>query len=226
MITYFKKNIIGTNREHESIRDNMLLLVERNLFSSAVKNFLDVGCGGGENTIFIAHKLNIPLADVYGLDIDSPCVKITGHLFQFLTIDLEKEALPFHDNMFDLVICNQVFEHLKNFLQIFNEIIRVTNPAGYIMIGIPNLAHLINRYLLLFGRQPMCIGILSSHVRGFTHKTFHDFICSISTVKLLDQQGSSLIYPLPHILAKPLSKVFTGLCAYTCYLLQKNPTND
>jgi ubiquinone/menaquinone biosynthesis C-methylase UbiE len=210
MITYFKNNIIGTIHEHESIRDNMLHLVERNLLSSAVQNLLDVGCGDGENTIIIAHKLNVPLANVYGLD----------------AIDLEKGTLPFQANMFDLVICNQVFEHLKNYVQILNEIIRVTTPAGYIIIGIPNLAHLINRCLLLFGRQPMCVGIVSSHVRGFTHKEFRNFVRSLSAVKLIDQQGSSLIYPLPHILAKPLSNVFIGLCAYTCYLLQKNPTND
>ena len=80
---------------------------------------------------------------------------------------MECQDIPHSDDTFDLVICNQVLEHLKNFRSVIDEIIRITNNEGYILIGMPNLAHLINRIYLLFGVQPMCIDIDSSHIRGF-----------------------------------------------------------
>lgn len=122
-------------------------------------------------------------------------------------------------------MCNQVLEHLKNYKKVLEEIIRVTKPGGYMMIGIPNLAHLINRFYLLFGIQPMCLDIISSHVRGFTHNSFKQKLNSLPGITYLDCAGSELIYPLPLLLARPLSKIFKGLSAYVCYLARKNETN-
>jgi ubiquinone/menaquinone biosynthesis C-methylase UbiE len=124
--------------------------------------------------------------------------------------------------MFDLVICNQVLEHLKDFHSILYDIVRVTKPGGYIIIGIPNLAHLINRFYLLFGIQPMCIALQSSHVRGFTHKAFEQILQLTPGITYMACAGSKLIYPLPLPLAIPLSKVCIGICAYTCYLVRKS----
>ena len=86
---------------------------------------------------------------------------------------------------------------------------------------IPNLAHLINRLFLLLGIQPMCIDLHSSHVRGFTHKAFEHTLKSTPGITYIDCEGSELIYPLPLHLARPLSKMFIGICAYVCYLVHK-----
>ena len=135
-------------------------------------------------------------------------------------MDLEFDPIPFNDGKFDLVVCNQVLEHLKNYQNVIDHMIRVTKIGGYIVIGIPNLAHLINRIYLMFGRQPMCIDINSSHVRAFTHRSFTKKLSLIQTVNLIDFKGS-LMYPLPFSLGKFLSRYLTGLSGYTCYLLKR-----
>jgi len=201
----------------------MMSLLVKHGKSIVDDTLLDVGCSKGTRSIAVAQALGIAHQNVHGVDIedianDSPLLRNN-----FKKIDLEAGLLPFDDNSFGLVICNQVMEHLKNYNRIFQEIIRVTKPKGFIVLGIPNLAHLMNRILLLFGSQPMCMVMRSGHVRGFTHKAFVEFLHSQSNVKLIDCKGSSIIYPMPYLLAKPLSNIFTGLCAYTCYLIQRKP---
>jgi len=167
----------------------------------------------------------VPPAQTYGLDFNKTYIDQCRTLFHAEMVDLEIDKIPYEDNMFDLVVCNQLLEHLKNYNMVLQEIIRVTKPGGYMMIGIPNLAHLINRFYLLFGTQPMCIDVNSSHLRGFTHKSFEQKLKSLSGIRYIDSAGSELIYPLPLPVVRPLAKIFKGLCAYVCYLIGKNETN-
>jgi len=141
-------------------------------------------------------------------------------VFNASKIDLETDDIPYENNTFDLVICNQVLEHLKNYRKVIDDIIRVTKRRGYIVIGIPNLAHLINRIYLLFGIQPMCLHLDGSHVRAFTHGSFVKMLASFQTVKLIDCKGSAM-YPLPFFIAKYIDDYFVGLTGYVCYLLRK-----
>ena len=115
---------------------------------------------------------------------------------------------------------NKYSNNLKNYKKTISEAIRVTKNEGYIIFGIPNLAHLINRIYLLFGFQPMCIHLDSSHVRSFTHKNFVKLLNSLESVKLIDCRGA-LMYPFPLYIAKLISDYFVGLSGYVCYLLHK-----
>jgi len=211
-------NISG---EYESHIGNVFRLSSKHLQSFQPVNLLDVGCGDGGRTLRLAQHFNIEAVQIYGIDFHKPHVQQCMNQFNAIQADIESGNLPFSNNMFDVVICNQVFEHLKNYHGVLENIIRVTKSGGYIMIGIPNLAHLINRLFLLFGIQPMCIDIHSSHVRGFTHKAFEQTLKLTPGITYIDCEGSELIYPLPLHLAKPLSKMFVGICAYVCYLVRK-----
>ena len=68
----------------------------------------------------------------------------------------------------DVVISNQVFEHLKNVWRPMSEIGRVLREGGWLVLSVPNLASLHNRVLLALGRQPTSIRTLGPHVRGYT----------------------------------------------------------
>ena len=182
---------------------------------------LDIGCGAGTRTIRIAKYCNISMNSVYGLDSNDDLILTSKKLFNASRVDLETDDIPYKDNTFDLVICNQVLEHLKNYKKTISEAIRVTKKQGYIVFGIPNLAHLINRIYLLFGFQPLCIHLDSSHVRSFTHKNFVKLLKSLESVRLIDCKGS-LMYPLPFFIANRMKDHFIGLSGYVCYLLQKS----
>ena len=216
---FVKKNIIGTQYEWESHFENITSLCDKHLKGFRPENLLDVGCATGERTKRIAKHLHVNLNQTYGLDSDEKRVVECRKTFQAELVDLEVDAIPYESDTFDLVICNQVLEHLKNATKVVDEIIRVTNKNGYIILGIPNLAHLINRIYLLLGIQPMCIAIGSSHIRGFTHKGFMQMLKAIEPVRFIDCTGA-LMYPFPYHLAKHLSKLFVGLSSHTCYLLQ------
>ena len=217
---FIGKKIIGTSRELEGHIDNMFYLFDKNIIAVNQKSLLDIGCGSGERTIRIAKYFDIHTQYTYGVDSNNRQIAACRKMFNAEVIDLESDSLPYHDNYFDLVVCNQVLEHLKNYKKVLDDMIRVTRERGYIVIGVPNLAHLINRIYLLFGIQPMCIHLNSSHVRAFTHKAFVGMLNSLSQVKLIDYAGA-VMYPLPYCIARKLSGYFAGLSGYVCYLLQK-----
>jgi 2-polyprenyl-3-methyl-5-hydroxy-6-metoxy-1,4-benzoquinol methylase len=217
---FITTKIILTQREWGALTDNMLHILNKNLRQHNLNSLLDVGCGDGSKTLSIANCLKIAPHRVFGMDIDDESLAKSRSLLKTTKIDLETDIFPFEDNHFDLVTCHQVLEHLKNYRFVMDEAIRVTRTDGFILFGVPNLAHLMNRLLLLIGRQPMCIELDGSHVRGFTHHSFLKLLESIKNIRLIDRTGV-IMYPLPYHLAQPLAKTFTGLSGYVCYLVKK-----
>lgn len=218
--TYAKYKIIGTQYEWESHIRNVFRIFDRNLKEYAPRNLLDVGCGRGDRTIRIASYFNLIADNIFGLDYNDEYLSACEKKFLTKKIDLEFDRFPFVENRFDIVVCNQVLEHIKNYKHVIRELIKVTKSGGYVVIGIPNLAHLINRIYLLIGLQPMCIHLNGSHVRGFTHRGFYKLLKSYHEVKLVDCTGE-LIYPLPYFMTKLFPEKFIGLAGYICYLLKK-----
>jgi len=92
------------------------------------------------------------------------------------SIDIEHVALPFGNNFFDVVICNQVLEHMKEIFWVISEIARVLKPGGNLILGVPNLGSLHNRIALMAGHQPPAIAVLGPHVRGFTIPGLTEFL--------------------------------------------------
>lgn len=93
---------------------------------------LDCGCGEG-------HLLQELSGEKYGVDSSRSALRKAGErnpdaeiLHGYL------EHLPFDDNYFDVVICSEVLEHIKDFPKAVSEIIRVTKKAGIMIITVPN----------------------------------------------------------------------------------------
>lgn len=148
----YLKQLMNCSNEYESHISNVFRLSSRHLQAFKPENLLDVGCGDGSRTIRLSKHFTISADHTYGLDSDSQRVILCGKIMiNAIVTDIESGILPYRDQKFDLVICNQVFEHLKNYRGVFEDVIRVTKPGGYIIVGIPNLAHLINRLFLLLG---------------------------------------------------------------------------
>lgn len=126
--------------------------------------------------------------------------------------DIERETLPFREESVDVVIANQVLEHTKEIFWIFHEVSRVLKVGGSFVIGVPNLASLHNRLLLLAGRQPTQIKSNSAHVRGFTVPDLKLFTqsCFPNGYQAVQFAGSNF-YPLPGWAARPLARAFPSL---------------
>lgn len=125
-------------------------------------NFLDVGCGEGRMALLLREVgLNCFGVDKYvfqGCNLEGEALgpRLKG-LFrqrnvQVVSLDLETDSLPYSASFFDLVVCQEVIEHLYNSPKLMlDEIRRVMKPDGYFVISVPNIAALNRRRALLRG---------------------------------------------------------------------------
>ena len=190
-------------------------------------NLLDISCAEGTKTIQYANKLLVPLENIYGIELKPEYVRLAQKHFKILNINLERDTFSFQDQEIEVIICNQILEHLKNIYLPLSEIDRVLKIGGYLIIGIPNLAALLNRIFILFGRQPSCNVITGPHIRCFTHKGFLKFIKQNTNFELQSISAATL-YPFPFPVVEYGAKFSPGLSSYTFYLLKKtehNPDN-
>lgn len=192
MINRAHLNKIG--RQHAL---HVLLTLASQPVLKGCETLLDVGCGDGTKTRKVAQQVGISLDRVIGIEANEHYAKKASQSFKVLIVDIEREPLPLPDGSTDLVICHQVFEHIKNIHLVASEINRVcTGEGGHAIIGIPNLASLHNRLLLLLGHQPTSIKVLSEHVRGFTAPELTGFLrnAGFEPVKV----AGAGFYPLTH----------------------------
>lgn len=169
---------------------------------------IDLGAGQGDDLSIVAHIH--PNSKLYALETYKPYIeKLESKGISVFNCDLEKDKLPFDDESVDVIIMNQIMEHVKEVFWILHEVSRVLKPNGHFIVGVPNLGGLQNRVLLLFGHQPSIIKNNSAHVRGYTKADFVQLLYSgfPNGFKLLECKGSNF-YPLPPLLAKPLAKIF------------------
>ena len=198
--------------------------VIRNFLSSIdnANTILDLGAGKGRD-LDIA-KQRFPNSNLYGLEFSKDCCDILSEKkITTFQADIEKEQLPFVDNYFDIIISNQVLEHIKDIFFVLHEMARTLKTNGHMIIGVPNVASLHNRLLMLLGRHPTQAKSYSAHIRTFS---YHD------TKKLIEMAGGgafsitqfsgSQFYPFPSPLARRLATTFPQMAFSIFFLIRKN----
>jgi SAM-dependent methyltransferase len=177
------------------------LAAEAQPFSTAI----DVGAGTGADLDSL-RRLE-PHAVLGAIEVYPPNQRRLESMgFVVHGINIERDPLPYGDASLDLVVTNQTLEHVKEVFWILHEITRVLKVDGHLLIGVPNLASLHNRLLLLGGIQPTVINNASAHVRGYTKGDVVRLLDSghASGFKLVTYEGSNF-YPFGPRLARALS---------------------
>lgn len=99
---------------------------------------LDAGCGYGFQSIFLSKK-NFAVTSVDNnskrLVTAARLAKICKIKNRFLKADLTN--LPIKNDIFDLCICFEVFEHIVNDNKLMQELSRVLKKHGYFIISVP-----------------------------------------------------------------------------------------
>jgi SAM-dependent methyltransferase len=133
-----------------------------------VERALDLGCGDGRLTAEL-DAAELTAADVSGLALE----RARRRLPRARLVELEPDGpLPLEDAHFDLVLCAETIEHVRDVQLFLSEIRRVLRPGGTLALTTPaNLP---------VGPRP---DPLSPHLRHFTRRSLR---------RLLEQLGFEL----------------------------------
>lgn len=149
---------------------------------------LDLGCGFYGNFL---GRIKDKISSGVGIDI-SVNKAINNHKIKLLKHDLNN-PLPFNDNQFDIVVSLANLEHLDNPQQMFNEIYRVLNKKGILLLTTPSIyAKPILEFLAFklkvidvqemmdhkfyFNKRSLCEYCRSAGFSFYTHSYFQFFM--------------------------------------------------
>jgi len=180
---------------------------------------LDVGCWDGE----LSERCGAALGAgrMLGVEVyEGPAAEAEARGLEVARVDLETGRFPWEDGSVDVVVCNQVLEHLKNVWLPMTEIYRVLRPGGHAVLSVPNLASLHNRVLLALGRQPTSIRVFGPHVRGYAFGEFCDLVGRGGAYEV-ERRLSAGFYPLPARWSRPFSKLWPSAGHTTIVLARK-----
>lgn len=126
---------------------------------------LEIGCGGGERTIYFKNAgCKVTAIDV--VDVRKPNF---SDGWDFLIADGEK--LPFVDESFDAVTSFDVIEHIDKDVLFLSEAYHVCKKGGVFILGTPNRNRLSYKLRQLLGKKiiyPLELGKNCIHLREYT----------------------------------------------------------
>jgi 2-polyprenyl-3-methyl-5-hydroxy-6-metoxy-1,4-benzoquinol methylase len=133
------------------------------------RRLLDVGAADGR----VSRHLTQRGWRVTAIEGDPSLARVGArHCERMIAMNLDRD-LPVGEGPFDVILYGDVLEHLVDPLRVLVELDRSLAAGGFVVISVPNVAHLWIRLLLLIGRfDYLERGILDhSHLRFFTERS-------------------------------------------------------
>jgi 2-polyprenyl-3-methyl-5-hydroxy-6-metoxy-1,4-benzoquinol methylase len=143
------------------------------VFPGPVERVLDVGCSLGDTGLWL--KEQKLAAYVAGVDVDEKAIESARRkLDSAVLCNVEEAELPFEKESFDLILCLDVLEHLRDPWVGLRRIREYLKPGGVLVTSIPNVRNFrVTLPLLFLGRfEYQESGLLDrTHLRFFTYRT-------------------------------------------------------
>jgi SAM-dependent methyltransferase len=140
---------------------------------------LDIGCGDGRLTA------ELDAAELTGADVSRVALERARRRLPGARIaELEPDTpLPFEDGAFDLVLCAETIEHVRDVQLLLSETRRVLRPAGTLALTTPSARMLV--------RPP---DPLSPHLRMFTRRSLRGLLDGLGfAVRSLERRAGTLL---------------------------------
>lgn len=168
----------------------------------ADKRVLDVGCSSG----YLARPLVERGCVVVGVELDPAAAEAARTVCEDVLVgDVEALELPFENGSFDVVLCGDLVEHLRDPERFLARVRPLLKQDGRLVLTTPNVANWALRLSLLGGRWRYTDrGLLDrTHVHLFTRKTL---------IEALSRAGYRVVeldFTLP--MPAPVARVRHGL---------------
>jgi SAM-dependent methyltransferase len=136
-------------RRVDLTRELMLEAAEK----TKVQRVLDIGCGEGHITELLRESL--PGVEFSGLDYSVSAV--ANGALKYPKLDLivaDAYEPPYAPAHFDIVICNNLWEHVPDPLRLLSSIARVLRVGGYLIVSTPSRYRIQNLLRVAMG-QPV-----------------------------------------------------------------------
>jgi 2-polyprenyl-3-methyl-5-hydroxy-6-metoxy-1,4-benzoquinol methylase len=134
------------------------------------KRVLDVGCSSG----YLARPLSERGNTIVGIELDPEAAHAAEQFCERVLVgDVETMELPLEPSSFDVVLCGDVVEHLRDPVAALARLRAFLKPGGRVVLSTPNIANWAIRLSLLGGRWRYTErGILDrTHTHLFTRAT-------------------------------------------------------
>jgi ubiquinone/menaquinone biosynthesis C-methylase UbiE len=150
---------------------------------------LDLGCGDGRLTTSLRASA-ITAADVSDVALRRAAARLPGAEIASVVPD---EPLPFVDGEFELVLCAETIEHVRDVQLFLSEIRRVLRPGGGLALTTPEYGRRTALRALLSGFESE-FDPLSPHVRFFTRTSLERLLDAMGfTVDSIRRRSGTLL---------------------------------
>jgi 2-polyprenyl-3-methyl-5-hydroxy-6-metoxy-1,4-benzoquinol methylase len=148
---------------------------------TSVGKVLDIGCGYGA-------MLRVAQAQgwhTYGLELSKRCVELCNNKWQLNVQQKDIFQANYPDNYFNLIIMDNVLEHMVQPDAVLNEVRRILAHQGVLLISVPNILGLSFRCWFVY--------IKMMNIQ-FEPKTYgHVFFYTMSTIKFMLKKHGFII---------------------------------
>jgi ubiquinone/menaquinone biosynthesis C-methylase UbiE len=126
----------GTYDTDENLTRDLDRTVTRDtLANQRFDSILEIGCGTGKNTVFLAQiGTSVHALDFSPGMIEKAKGKVRAQNVRFSMADLTKQW-PCEEAAYDLIVCCLVLEHIRDLSHIFAEAARTLQPNGQFFIN-------------------------------------------------------------------------------------------
>ncbi len=129
-----------------------------------IPRILDLGCGQGHITHAMRQTLNS--AEFTGLDYSVSAIEYAHDHFHGIDFAVgDAYEVPYSKRYFDLVVCNNLWEHVPDPLHLLSMIKEILKPGGYIIVSTPSRYQVSNLVRILRGKP---VSLSAHHVTEYT----------------------------------------------------------
>lgn len=120
---------------------------------------LDIGAGQGHITARIRERF--PEVEISALDYSLSAVEFAAANYPGIDFVVASAyECPYANDYFDVVVCNNIWEHVPDPLRMLDRVDKVINPGGYLIISTPSRYRLRNIINVLKGKP---VRFMSKH---------------------------------------------------------------